>query len=94
MSPSDEAVVTVYVSQGPLAAEAIAAKLEAQGIPAACKFEAVGRVYGITVDGLGKVEVQVPASWRERALAALQEMPLPEDVELDQEPDEGSNGSG
>lgn len=93
MTPSDEPVVTVYVSQGPLGAEAIAAKLESQGIPAACKFEAVGRVYGLTVDGLGKVEVQVPASWRDRALAALQEMPLPEDVDLEEGPDEEGNGS-
>lgn len=85
--------MTVYVSQGPLAAQAIAAKLESLGIPAAIKFEAVGRVYGITVNGLGKVEVQVPASWRERALAALQEMPLPKDVDLEQASDEGINGS-
>jgi hypothetical protein len=89
----DDSVVTVYVSQGPLGAEAIAAKLEARGIPAALKFESIGRVYGITVDGLGQVEVQVPASWREQALAVLQEMPLPEDADLEEEPDTGSNGS-
>jgi len=76
-----------------LAAQAIVAKLDSLGIPAACKYEAIGRVYGITVDGLGQVEVQVPASWRERALAALQEMPLPKDVDLEQAPSEGSNGS-
>ncbi|MGC9359186.1 MAG: hypothetical protein ACP5G7_02280 [Anaerolineae bacterium] len=93
MTPSEESIVTVCVSQGLLRAQAIAAKLESLGIPAACKYESIGRVIGITADGLGQVEVQVPAEWRERALAALQEMPLPKDVDLEPSPDERGNGS-
>ncbi len=93
MTASEESIVTVYVSQGLLRAQAIAAKLESLGIPAACKYEAIGRVIGITTDGLGHVEVQVPIAWRERALAALQEMPLPEDVDLESDANERGNGS-
>lgn len=52
-------LIVVYVSQGPLGAEVARSKLEAEGIPAILRYEAVGRVLGLTVDGLGRVEVLV-----------------------------------
>ena len=76
----DNRLVTVYETQGILTAELIKGKLEAAGIPALLKYESAGIVLGVTVDGLGKVVVQVPASAEEEALAILDESP--EDVEL------------
>lgn len=54
-------LVKIYESQGIFAAEVVKAKLEANGIPAMLKYESVGQVIGITVDGLGRVEVYVSA---------------------------------
>lgn len=56
-------LVTVYRSQGILAAEVIRAKLEAAGVPVILKYESAGLVFGLTVDGLGLVQVQVPEEW-------------------------------
>jgi hypothetical protein len=55
---ADELAV-VYISQGPLAAEVIRAKLVAAGIDTHLRYQAVGRALGLTVDGLGRVEVCV-----------------------------------
>jgi len=66
-------LVTIYRSMGMLAAEVIKSKLESAGIPAMLKYEAVGQVLGLTVDGLGLVEVQVPEEWAEDAEALIVE---------------------
>lgn len=47
--------------QGQLNAEPILAALRANGIPARTVGEALGSVYGLTLDGLGEVVVLVPA---------------------------------
>lgn len=65
-------MVTVYVASGQLEAEIVRGRLESEGIPAMLRYESAGLVYGLTVDGLGKVEVQVPsilASVAKRVLA-------------------------
>lgn len=66
-------LVVIYISQGPLAAEVVKGKLEAAGIPALLRYEAIGRVLGLTVDGLGKVEVLVNAEHEAEARELLQE---------------------
>jgi hypothetical protein len=66
-------LVTIYETQGILTAEVIKGKLEAAGIPALLMYESAGLVLGVTVDGLGKVRVQVPASWQADALAVIDE---------------------
>jgi hypothetical protein len=53
-------LVTVYISQGMLPAQVVRGKLESAGIPVRLKYEAIGQIIGLTVDGLGRVEVQVP----------------------------------
>lgn len=68
-----EQLLKVYESQGMLAAEVVRAKLEASGIPAMLKYESVGQVLGLTVDGLGRVEVHVPAELADEALQLIQE---------------------
>jgi len=62
-------LVTVYVVQGLLGA------LESAGIPVVLKYESVGPVIGITVNGLGRVEVQVPAEWESEARDLLNAEP-------------------
>ncbi len=68
-----EETVVVYVSQGPLGAEVAKSKLESADIPVMLRFEAVGRALGITVDGLGRVDVLVPRAFEAKAKALLQE---------------------
>lgn len=74
MEARDDLVV-VYMSQGPLAAEVAKGKLESLGIAAMLRYEAIGRILGLTVDGLGRVEVLVAADQVDRAREALEEMP-------------------
>lgn len=70
---TSEPLVKVYESQGIFAAEVVKAKLEANGIPALLKYESVGQIFGLTVDGLGRVEVHVPAQFAEQALFLVDE---------------------
>jgi len=58
---------TVYRASGLLQAQVIKGRLEASGIPAVLDYEAVGQVYGFTVDGLGEVRVMVPVERAEEA---------------------------
>jgi len=64
-------LVCVRLCQGVMLGEIYKSKLEAAGIPAMLKYESAGRVLGITVDGLGRVEVLVPAEMAEDAAALL-----------------------
>jgi hypothetical protein len=57
----------VHTASGMTHANIIVGRLETEGIPTRLKYEAVGAIYGITIDGLGKVDVLVAAEWRERA---------------------------
>ncbi len=81
---AQKSLVKVYESQGIFAAEVVKAKLEANGIPAMLKYESVGQVIGITVDGLGRVEVYVSAENAAEALELVEESddeaPLQEDA--------------
>lgn len=73
--PHDEhEPVTVYIAQGESEAQIYRSLLEAQGIRAALKGEALRQVYGFTLDGLGKVEVQVAPADVERAQALIAEV--------------------
>ena len=60
-------LTTVYVAQGMLHAMVIRGALESAGIPVMLSYEAIGPAIGITVDGIGSVEVRVPAEWEEEA---------------------------
>lgn len=69
-------LVTIYRSQGMLPAQVIKGKLESAGIPVFLKYESAGLILGLTVDGLGLVEVQVPPDWVEDATAVIAESPV------------------
>jgi hypothetical protein len=68
---SDEPVV-VFRSQGPLEAEVALSKLGAEGILAYLRYEAIGRTLGLTVNGLGLVQVLVSPVDAERASEILE----------------------
>ena len=49
----------VYVASGEMQAQQIHAFLEAAGIPTAFRGEALRNTHGLTLDGLGRVEILV-----------------------------------
>ena len=62
-----DSLVTVYVAGNHAEAEIVKGRLESEGIPVLLRYESAGIVLGLTVDGLGQVEVQVPSSSAQRA---------------------------
>ncbi len=52
-------------------AQSIAAALHGRGIPARVHGEAVGPIYGLTLDGLGEVSIFVPEECLEEAKSIL-----------------------
>ena len=63
--------VVVYAAQGQLRAAVIRSALESAGIPVMLCYESLGSVMGLTVDGIGRVYVLVPAEWEQEALDLL-----------------------
>jgi len=81
-------LVQVWTCQGWDVAQIYKSKLEAVDIPVLLKYESVGLVYGLTVDGLGEVRLFVPAEYAAEAEALLQdeaEPPEEEGVEEEKE---------
>lgn len=86
-APDDE--VEVLRVQGTINAEPILAALRANGIPARTRGEALGSVYGLTLDGLGEVAILVPAEHEAAArelLAAgdLRQLEVGENLDVDE----------
>ncbi|MBA4396115.1 MAG: hypothetical protein C0394_01805 [Syntrophus sp. (in: bacteria)] len=61
----------VYTASGMVQAKIITGRLETEGIPTRLKYEAAGAIYAITIDGLGEVQILVPADDLDRAGAIL-----------------------
>jgi len=59
--------------EGSMEAEIIKSKLESFHIPVLLQYESAGRIFGITMDGLGKVKIMVPLSFLEEARKILAE---------------------
>ena len=77
--------------QGRINAEPILAALRANGIPCRLQGEALGSVYGLTLDGLGEVAILVPAEHAEAArdlldAGAAGELAVPPDAEPPADP--------
>jgi hypothetical protein len=62
---------TAYTASGITNANIVVGRLETEGIPTRLKYEAVGAIYAITIDGLGEVDVLVPANYLEKAREVL-----------------------
>ena len=67
MSSSKPDFVVVSTVQSELAANVIKSYLESEGMPVLLKSESAGRVFGLTVDGLGQVSILVPQELAEEA---------------------------
>ncbi len=67
-----EHLVVVFISQGPLAAEVVKSKLEANDIPAILSYQSVTRAIAVTIDGLGLVKVLVNQTDQARAVQILE----------------------
>jgi len=66
-------LTVVYIEHGLLRAQVIKTKLEEAGIPVLLKYESVGPVIGITVDGLGEVRILVPSRYADAARVLIEE---------------------
>lgn len=64
-------MATICICNNLPEAEIIKGRLEFEGIPAILKYESAGMVIGVTVDGLGQIEIQVPLSAEKKALEIL-----------------------
>ena len=63
----NENLVKVYAAQGQLRAAVIRSALESAGIPVMLRYESLGSTLGLTIDGLGRVDVLVPTEWEHEA---------------------------
>lgn len=66
--------VTIKVVYGLPEAYIVKGALESDGIPTNLKYEAIGKIYSFTVDGLARVYIQVPEDRVEEALFRLEEL--------------------
>jgi hypothetical protein len=69
--PSSPDEVEVARVAGGATAESIVAALRGNGIPARAHGEAVGTIFGLTLDGLGEVSILVPREYAEQARTVL-----------------------
>ncbi|MEW6687216.1 MAG: DUF2007 domain-containing protein [Candidatus Edwardsbacteria bacterium] len=58
-----------------LEAEIIKGKLESENIPVILQQESIGRIYSLTIDGLGEVRVLVPNKYLSTAMKILPSTP-------------------
>lgn len=61
----------VFVANGQVHASQIQAFLEAAGVPSTLRGESLSKTHGLTLDGLGRVEVLVAEANAEQARALL-----------------------
>jgi hypothetical protein len=66
-------LTVVRIEHGMLRAQVIKTKLEDAGIPVLLKYESVGPVIGITVDGIGEVRILVPSQYADAARELIEE---------------------
>jgi hypothetical protein len=77
-NPETDELIAVYTAQGHPRAHVIKSKLEAAGIPAMLSYDSASLVFGLTVDGIGKVRVLVRPEDVEEARKLLAEEEIPE----------------
>jgi Putative prokaryotic signal transducing protein len=68
-----EHLVAVSTVQGQFAEEQVRAFLEANGIPTEVRGETLRTTYGISVDGIGRVEILVPGDRADEARDLLKQ---------------------
>lgn len=58
-------------ASGLTAAQVMAGRLEAEGIPVRLRYDVAGSLYGVTINGLGAVRILVPEEYVEQARQIL-----------------------
>ena len=71
MPPMASGGTCVFVAAGEIEAQQIRAFLDAHGIPSQFRGEALRKTHGLTLDGLGQVEILVPEEFVEQARELL-----------------------
>lgn len=64
-------MITVYIAQGEVDETQARTFLEAHGIPTTSWGEALRKTHAFVLDGLGEVQVQVPAEYADQARELL-----------------------
>jgi len=67
MTDTKPELVEICSVQGELNASIIKSHLESEGIPVLLKYESLGPILGVTVNGLGQVKILVHAKLAEEA---------------------------
>ena len=67
----DDQTRSVFTADGEIEAQQVCAFLRAWGIPTAVRGETLRKTHGLTLDGLGHVEIFVSANDEERAKTLL-----------------------
>jgi len=88
---AQEGEIELLRACGRINSEPILAALRANGIPCRLQGEALGSVYGLTLDGLGEVAILVPAGHAAAATALLDagaagDLAVPADAEPPADP--------
>ena len=65
--PRQKGFAVAHIAQGEAEAGIIKSHLECEGIPVMLQYESVGRVFGLTVDGLGEIRILVPQGLVQKA---------------------------
>jgi hypothetical protein len=63
----------IRVVEGFLEGEILKSKLDSYGIPCMLKEESARRLFGLTLNGLGKIKVMIPVQYKEKAEEILNE---------------------
>lgn len=58
-------------ASGMAAAQVMAGRLEAEGVPVRLRYDVAGSLYAVTINGLGAVKILVPDEYVEQARAIL-----------------------
>lgn len=74
-------LTTIYLAGNQIEAEIIKSRLESMSIPVLLKYESLGHVYGLTIDGLAQVQIQVPSEYAEDAEKLLNDSSCDQDVD-------------
>lgn len=85
---TQERWIPVAVVSGMAMADILRGRLETEGIPVRMRYEAAGRIYALTLDGLGEVELIVPSSCLQRAREILAVVFGEEDIPWNDPPTE------
>jgi hypothetical protein len=80
----------VYTAEGEVEAQQIRSFLEAHGIPCAFHGESLRKTHGLTLDGLGQVDIHVPEEFLEQAKELLAKADAGE-LSLEAEDEEGTD---